>query len=231
MYNKCVHSVLHLEAGRPRLSGAFTLRKYMNFKSLSKEISSKFILIGFVIALVPAFYLVPVSSSDNDSLMLVESVSAASRVMPVGSGFPVNLKIPKIKVDAKMESVGVTSEGAIDVPKNFSNVAWYNLGPRPGDSGSSIITGHYGKKNGKSSVFDNLYKIRKGDRIYVKDDKGVTISFIVKNIKRYSATDKALDVFSSSDGKSHLNIITCEGTWNRILKSYSKRLVIFTDRE
>lgn len=202
----------------------------MNFKFLSKEISLKFILIGFIIALAPIFYLIPITSGDND-FALLKNVSAASRTVPVNPGIPVNLKIPKIKVDAKFESVGITAQGALDVPKNFSNVAWYNLGPRPGDIGSAIITGHYGIKNGKSSVFDNLYKISRGDRIYVKDDKGITISFVVKNIKRYSATDKALDVFSSSDDKSHLNLITCEGTWNRVLKNYPKRLVIFAERE
>jgi len=36
---------------------------------------------------------------------------------------------------------------------------------------------------------------------------------------------------ASSDAKAHLNLITCEGVWDKVSKSYSKRLVVFTDRE
>jgi len=70
-----------------------------------------------------------------------------------------------------------------------------------------------------------------GDKVYTENNQGVTTSFVVREIKRYDPDADASSVFDSKDGKSHLNLITCEGVWDDEIESYSKRLVIFTDRE
>ncbi|MFA6463444.1 MAG: class F sortase [Candidatus Paceibacterota bacterium] len=141
------------------------------------------------------------------------------------------LKIPKINVNSSLESVGLTSQGAVDVPKNPSDAAWFNLGPIPGEEGSAVIVGHFGPwKSGEVSVFDNINKLKKGDKIYVDDGKGTVTTFIVTGSKAYDSKADASDIFASSDGKSHLNLITCNGTWNKIARSYPKRLVVFTDK-
>jgi LPXTG-site transpeptidase (sortase) family protein len=59
-------------------------------------------------------------------------------------------------------------------------------------------------------VFDNLQKLHTGDKVYIEDDKGVTISFVVTQVKRYLPTAIVPEIFTSKDGKSHLNIITCD---------------------
>jgi len=146
-------------------------------------------------------------------------------------GLPVRLKIPKIKVNAAIEYVGLTSTVAVGVPAGPVKAAWYDLGPRPGEKGNAIIVGHFGWKNNIPAVFDNLSKLRKGDKILVEDDKGVSTSFIVREIKSYHEKAEAMDVFISKDGKQHLNLITCVGVWNKVSKSFSKRLVVFADKE
>ncbi len=90
---------------------------------------------------------------------------------------PIRLKIPKINVNTNIEVVGIASDGALDVPKNFTDVAWFNLGPRPGENGNAVIDGHSGRKNNASAVFDNLYKLKKGDKIYTEDEKGTDVVF------------------------------------------------------
>jgi sortase A len=145
-------------------------------------------------------------------------------------GLPVKLKIPSIKVDSKIESLGLTKDGAVDAPAGPSNTGWYNLGPYPGDIGNAIIDGHSGFSKGPA-VFDDLYKIKLGDKVYVENDKGESITFSVSKIMKYDPNVSAEEVFFSTDGKSHLNLITCTGFWNKILKSHSSRLVVFTDRE
>ncbi len=157
-----------------------------------------------------------------------ESVVSEEQKRP---GLPIRLKIPGISVDAAIEYVGLTSGGAMDVPKGAGNAAWLDIWPRPGENGSAIIAGHYGTKNGKGSVFDNLYKLRKGDKIYIEDEKGANIVFTVRESRRYDPNADARDVFGSNDGKPHLNLITCEGIWDKTVKSYSKRLVVFADKD
>ncbi|MEI6296432.1 MAG: class F sortase [bacterium] len=146
-------------------------------------------------------------------------------------GLPFRLKIPGINVDSAIEHIGLTSQGEVGVTKGPTNVAWYDLGPRPGDEGSAVISGHYGWKDGIPAVFDNLYKLKKGDKVIVEDERGVSTIFVVRESRRYNPSADASYVFEASDVKSHLNLITCEGVWSEGEKSYSKRLVVFTDKE
>ena len=147
-------------------------------------------------------------------------------------GLPINIKIPKIKVNANLESVGLNARGEVDVPRGPNNAAWFNLGPQPGDKGNAVLVGHYGIwKNGTPTVFNNLSKLRQGDKISIKDKAGVTITFIVRELKVYSLSADATAVFIANDDQAHLNLITCEGTWNKVSKSYANRLVVFADKE
>lgn len=188
-------------------------------------------LAGLLLSLELIFHFILKSSIQNDLISLTADTTAPNEQGKMNSGLPTRLKIPGIDVDSAVEYVGVTPQGAMDIPKNTNNVAWFNLGPRPGENGSATIAGHYGWKNGKASAFDNLHKLHKGDKLYVEDDKGEIISFVVREIRRYVPEADASTVFISNDGKSHLNLITCEGIWDKVLKSYSKRLVVFTDKE
>lgn len=150
----------------------------------------------------------------------------------VDTPLPVRLKIPAISVNASLEYVGLTSNGHMGVPTVPAKAAWFNLGPRPGEIGSAVIDGHFGIwQNGQTSVFDNLYKLRKGDKLTVEDQKGVAITFVVTELRIYDQNQDATDVFSSNDGLAHLNLITCEGVWSRFKQSFPSRLVVFTTRE
>lgn len=166
---------------------------------------------------------------------LIDTGSTASiqeAVIPVSPvGKPIGLKIPKIKVDSKLDYVGLTPQGAVDAPSGPSNAAWFNLGRRPGEEGAAVIVGHFGWKNSIPAVFDNLHKLNPGDRLYVESDSGETITFVVRELRSYKENELVAEVFGSNDGKSHLNLITCQGIWNKAKKSYSNRLVVFTDRE
>jgi len=207
--------------------------KFMRTKILSKQTLLIVIFSGLILSAGFFLYLSPKSSSQGGSAPLVENVAAIPWQEPEQArvGLPVHIKIPSINIDAPVEYVGLTPDGAMDVPKDLTEVAWFNLGSRPGENGSAVIAGHYGWKNGKASAFDKLYKLRKGDKLYIEDDKGVIVSFVVRESRRYDPNDDASDVFGSPDGKSHLNLITCEGVWDKVSKTYSKRLVVFTDKE
>jgi len=147
-------------------------------------------------------------------------------------GIPIRLLIPKLSLNVKLESVGLTSQGAVDVPKGRADAAWFDLGPRPGAAGNAIIDGHFGWwKNGTPAIFNNLYKLLPGDKIYVTDAAGATTVFIVRSSRGYQQIDDATSVFLSSDGQSHLNLVTCAGAWNTDSQSYPQRLVVFADKE
>lgn len=173
--------------------------------------------------------LVIVNQTDNliskPDLASIANEQIKSEILP-------RLIIPKIKVAASLEHIGLTAGGAMGVPSDPLKATWFDLGPRPGEIGNAVIAGHYGlRKNGQGSVFDNLHKLVKGDEIYIEDKNASTTIFIVREIRSYNPNDDASSVFVSNDGRAHLNLITCEGIYNRASKSYPKRLVVFADLE
>ena len=146
-------------------------------------------------------------------------------------GIPQTLKIPKINVQTTIESVGLDAEKKMDVPKDSDHVAWYNLGPRPGTSGSSVIAGHKDEVDGSPSVFWDIKKLEAGDKIIVTDEAGIEHTFSVIEKTEYPDSDFPLQKVFNTSGKPFLNLITCEGVWNKVTRNYSHRTVVYSQLE
>jgi LPXTG-site transpeptidase (sortase) family protein len=145
----------------------------------------------------------------------------------VSPGIPVHLIIPVINVDANVQPLGITASGEMDMVGNTVDVGWFELGSKPGEKGSAVMAGHLDGINSETGVFNNLSKLKQGDKLYVEDNKGLLRAFVVRESRVYDP-GYAEEVFSLND-KAHLNLITCDGSWDSSKKSYTKRLVVFTD--
>ncbi len=203
----------------------------MSFKTLSKYISLNTSVFALIVCLTILFF---ENYNLKDSVEPIYVSDIVENILPTEQPtayFPVRIKIEKINVDAPVEYVSLTSNGEMAVPKNQNNAGWFDLGTRPGDIGSAVIAGHYGWKNNIPSVFDDLSKLKVGDEISTIDTEGATTTFIVREIGLYKSTGDAANVFGSDDGLAHLNLITCEGVWSAAKKSYSNRLIVFTDKK
>lgn len=133
-------------------------------------------------------------------------------------------------MDADIEYVGLAADGAMDVPKNYSNTAWYQLGPRPGDRGNAAIAGHVDSKTGKA-VFWDLPRLKPGDEVFVAGDDGVARRFIVTAVESYKRADAPLDrIFGPGTGRN-LNLITCDSTsaFDRTKNEYAANVVVYTE--
>ncbi len=147
----------------------------------------------------------------------------------IANAIPKTLRIPSINLEATIESVGMDAKGNMDTPKDSDNVAWYNLGYKPGTVGNAVIAGHYDKADGSPAVFWNLSKLAVGDKVMVTDENGSEQTFQVVRSEKYPYDQFPLqEVFGKSD-KKMLNFITCQGEWNSEAKNYSHRSVIYTE--
>lgn len=200
------------------------------------KILTLFAVIGVLAALCAVAFLSfvsPRSVPRPETSALVQTVQTvtASTTQEAIVGLPILLSIPAININAAVENVGLTPDGAMDAPKNPTDVGWYELGPRPGEVGSAVIAGHVGWKDSTQAAFDKVASLRKGDILYVKNAEGATITFVVRELRMYDKDQDASSIFNSFDGKAHLNLIACEGVWSAATKSYSKRLVVFADKQ
>jgi LPXTG-site transpeptidase (sortase) family protein len=178
------------------------------------------------------FYFVFLQSGINSGLDQITASATAfyDQTQAKSADFPISLKIPKIGVDAAIEYVGTAKNGAVGVPKGPVNVAWFKESAIPGTTGIAVIDGHSGWKDGIHAVFDDLHKLKVGDKVFVTDKSGLTITFVVRKIKKYDTKADASDLLNSTDGLAHLNLITCAGVWNAEAKTHSERMIVFTDK-
>lgn len=160
------------------------------------------------------------------------AATATPDALPVAPipGLPVRLRIPKINVDAGIESVGMTPDGAMDIPADFHDAAWYQLGPRPGAPGNAVMDGHVDWIT-SPAVFWKLRNLTAGDEIRVLGDDGIERQFIVTGWETYAAGDVPMQrIFGPTDG-AHLNLITCDSQshFNRSTAEYAGNLVVYAD--
>lgn len=150
---------------------------------------------------------------------------------PVQSaGMPIRLKIPSIHVDATIEPVGLTPENLMGLPKYTDEVAWYQLGPRPGEPGNAVISGHVDSTTG-AAIFWDLHKLVVGDTISVVGDNGFERQFVVTASERYATGDAPLTrIFGAADGV-HLNLFTCDADtlFDRATGAYTGYLLVYAD--
>lgn len=142
---------------------------------------------------------------------------------------PRRLIIRKIGVDTKIQSVGRTKAGAMDVPNNFYEAGWYNRGPRPGEEGSAVIAGHVDNALGLSGVFKHLDLLSEGDSVYVENASGTKMHFIVKRVAVYPYDKVPTQELFERKGGVYLNLITCGGMWIQKKKTYSERFVAYAE--
>lgn len=170
---------------------------------------------------------------ESPQVPAVSSEESASKPITVRAsdvheaGLPVTLRISSLKVDASIEGVGLTSDGAMGTPSDWWVVSWFRHGPRPGDTGSAVIAGHYDADEGPA-VFVYLGRLKEGDEVEVTDDAGVTRVFAVERTEAYDEDAVPMEeIFAQSDDM-RLNLVTCDGVWDEATQAYSKRLVVFT---
>jgi len=178
--------------------------------------------------IMPEFRATPAVENMEVSVAVPEAVVREPAPI-VAISPPTNIKIDKIGVGAVVQPVGLTADGNMDIDENPVEAAWYKLGPKPGQEGSAVIAGHYGWKKNVPSVFNNLHTLVAGDEILTVGEDGRVMTFVVTHLATYAPDQDATNVFRSDDGKAHLNLVTCQGSWNNSVRTYSERLVVFTD--
>lgn len=203
------------------------MHTYAHWENLTT--SKKLLIFNSAACLALSFLLIRIYSINSLQALEDSITSAPPTAFVENIGLPKEVRIPSIGVDASIQSVGTEPNGDMSVPADAKSVGWFKGGPRPGEDGNSVIAGHLDTIE-STAVFWNLRKLKAGDYIYVTDENAKELEFKINRIESYPVDSAPLDrIFGASDG-SHLNLITCDGTWNPQKHAYNKRLVVYSDR-
>lgn len=191
-------------------------------------------IILFFIVLTEVFLLWPQNSFSESEHTVVAKLSPTPTLTPTPTPIPFfppqRLRIPKINIDTNVEKVGVGDDGKLLVSSIPENVGWYRMGRMPGEKGTAVIVGHLDRVTGAPAVFYNLRQLEIGDEVYVTDQMGKQMKFLIHKKESYPVNDMPLqDVFHGESTSSILNLITCDGFFTPGY-GYSHRIVISAQR-
>jgi LPXTG-site transpeptidase (sortase) family protein len=139
---------------------------------------------------------------------------------------PVSLVIPSIGVRTSLVHLGLTSEGALQVPPSTAVAGWYTGSPRPGSIGSAVIAGHIDSYTGPG-VFYRLSDLKRGDRVYVRRADGTLAAFKVTEVQQYPKDAFPTAAVYGATPTPQLRLITCGGTFDYSTKSYLSNTVVY----
>ena len=140
---------------------------------------------------------------------------------------PLTLSIPAIGVWVDVGTLGLESDGTVQVPTSSQQLGWFRLGPTPGEIGSAVMLGHVDSYQGPG-VFFELRTLASGDRVYVGLSDRVTAEFTVNAVVMYSKQQFPAQRVYGSHGASALQLVTCGGVFDHQTGSYLSNIVVYT---
>lgn len=183
----------------------------MNFKRIFLPVSAVFFVTIFASIISP----IEISSASTAKFPAVNPIAT-----------PKHISIPKALVNAPVIDVGITEDGKMDVPNNYTQTGWYKYGTLPGKIGSAVIDGHVDDGGKIPGPFKNLKKVKAGDDIYVTMSDGSILKYFVLSADVYKTDSFPGEKVFHESGKAYLKIITCHGKWVAKKNTYDQRLVV-----
>lgn len=141
---------------------------------------------------------------------------------------PTRLHIPTIDVDSGLVDLGLTSDGAMEVPADGSTAGWYTDSPAPGELGPAVLAAHVDWE-GDKGVFYDLRQLEPGDEITVDRSDGGPARFAVRRVEQYPKDRfPTAEVYGDVDGPQ-LRLITCGGEFDDDARSYRDNIVVYAE--
>jgi LPXTG-site transpeptidase (sortase) family protein len=139
---------------------------------------------------------------------------------------PVEIMIPAISVDAKIEQVDIV-DGAMGTPQDAWNVGWYPQISWPGEYTNVVMAGHRDWWGIGPTVFYNLPDLAPGEMIYLVGANGKGATYKITDSYSVGSDTNAGDVVGDT-GSDILTLITCDGSFDGA--EYASRQIIRAER-
>jgi sortase (surface protein transpeptidase) len=155
------------------------------------------------------------------------STGSANQAAALARSAPVALRIPAIGVSLTLSTLGLNSDGTVQVPVKDQAPGWFRLGPTPGQMGSAVILGHVDDYKGPAAFY-RLRSLRAGDKVDVSLANGAVAHFAVNSVASYLKTQFPAQLVYASHGYRALQLVTCGGQFDSGTGHYLSNTVVFT---
>lgn len=157
------------------------------------------------------------------------------------ASLPTAITIPMIGARSTLVPLGLTPEGALEVPpvEQPLQAGWYAGRDKtkpgdevePGEVGPAVIAGHVDGvidgKRGQPGIFHRLRELTPGAEILIDREDGKQLRFLVERVEQHDKDAfPSAEVYGGTD-RPELRVITCGGAFNREAHSYEDNIVVW----
>ncbi|WP_460429215.1 class F sortase, partial [Amycolatopsis endophytica] len=146
---------------------------------------------------------------------------------PLPRSGPVALEVPAIDVSTgPIIELGLTGDGALEVPGDAVTTGWFTGGPSPGQTGPAVLAAHV-DYNHVPGTFNRLKDLKPGDEATVRRADGTTAVFTVYRVERYPKSAFPTEKVYGDTAGPELRMITCGGDFDRSTRNYEDNVVAY----
>ncbi len=141
-------------------------------------------------------------------------------------GWPQKFMMPRFGVTAPVESLAFNRPADVHAPYRWGDVAWYDLGAKPGALGHAVIFGHL-DSTCCPAVFYQLRNIKPGDTVQVQYKTGHALNFRVIWSHTYPNADLPVKFMYAAAQQRGLVLVTCTGVFHTDGTGYDHKFVVY----
>lgn len=147
---------------------------------------------------------------------------------PLARAIPISVAIASIGLaERPLIRLGRGQDGSLQVPTDYQQVGWYQLGPAPGQPGAAVLVGHVDSASGPA-VFWRLGSLHPGNTIVIRRDDKTRLTFSVYAVDSYPKDQfPTAMVYGSTSHRAELRVITCGGTFDHTTGHYLSNTVVY----
>jgi len=148
-------------------------------------------------------------------------------VLPASA--PLSIAIPAIGVQSPLLRLGLTAQGALEVPApgpDYNKAAWYRYSPTPGALGPAVIVGHVDSASQGPSVFYRLGSLSPGDKVWIRRADGSVAVFAVDEVRRYHKAYFPSQLVYGNTNHAALRLISCGGPFDPKTGHYLDNIIV-----
>jgi len=153
------------------------------------------------------------------------SAPAPARV-GLAASRPVWIDIRSIGTSAPIDPLGLTADGSLAVPNDFSRAGYYTGRPTPGEVGPAIIVAHVDSRRGPA-VFVRLRDLQPGAEAVVTRADGSRLAFVIDRVERHPKNAFPTEEVYGPTPEPTLRLITCGGPFDQGSGHYRDNYIAF----
>lgn len=139
---------------------------------------------------------------------------------------PRSLTVEGTTINMPIVEVGVSPDGAMEIPEPFDEAGWYRFGPAPGAAAGTAVVAAHVDTTSNSAPFSQLKTLAPGTLVTVQREGAPPLKFRVTGVELMSK-----DAFDGASvfrrvGPPELKLVTCGGRWLDEQQDYGDNVIV-----